>query len=620
MSAARLGAGIRAIDSRAARLVAFTVAYFISAELGHHLTFAGPYGSFATYWPPSGLYIAAMLAAGSIRSRLWLMGAALVANVASDSGAHDVPVLTSIGFWAANTVETLAALFAVRRYRLLARPRLCVRDAGGLALMSMACTGPACAMIGGTVLWMSFGGAWTDSFREWWVSAAVSEIVFLPLWWELFNPQRRIRPYCWSRLPEGVLAIAAHAVLSLLIFHVGERPIAYMTVPCSLWLALRLGTRGSILGNVILSVIAVWCTANGEGPLGRIEPVAFRVIFVQTFNVTASLSTLILAAVVNERQQSLEERIESDDRFRDLFDNVSDLVAVTDLQGKILFANAAWMQMLAPAGQATRRHLVDWLHPDSREVLAHLLDHLPAAGLLTGIDLQIATPDGGLLDVEGSFSCRSGVGRVDRIRIIFRDVTSRKVSAQRLEEAHRQLEAANQQLQLLAATDGLTTLANRRAFYERLSQACQHAARHHRAVSLILLDVDHFKTYNDSFGHPAGDDALRTVGMILKEGSRDSDVVGRIGGEEFAVILPETDENEALFVAERLRRMIGEHRWPLRRVTASLGIATHHGGDPDPELLVESADQALYQAKRGGRDQTVRAASRPIAVVQATSS
>jgi diguanylate cyclase (GGDEF)-like protein/PAS domain S-box-containing protein len=619
MSAARFEVVIRAMDSPAARLVAFAIAYFLSAELGHLLTFAGPHESFATYWPPSGLYIAAMLAAKSIRSRLWLIGAALVANVASDCAAHDVPLLTSVGFWVANTVEALAALFAVRRYRLLTGPRLCVRDAGGLALTSIACTGPACAMVGGTVLWLSFGGSWIGTFREWWVSAAVGEIVFLPLWWELLNPQRQFRSYRWSRLPEGILAIATHSVLSLLIFHVGERPIAYMTVPCSLWLALRLGMRGSILGNVILSVIAIWCTANGEGPLGRIEPVAFRVIFIQTFNVTASLSTLILAAVVNERQQSLEERIESDERFRDLFDNVSDLVAVTDLRGKILFANAAWTQVLSPSAQVTRQYLVDWLNPDSREVLAHLLDHLPVAGVLTGIELQIATPDGSLLDVEGSFSCRSGVGRVDRIRIIFRDVTSRKVSAQRLEEAHRQLEAANQQLQLLAATDGLTTLANRRAFYERLSQACHASARQQRAVSLILLDVDHFKMYNDSFGHPAGDDALRTVGTILKEGSRDSDVVGRIGGEEFAVILPETDENEALFVAERLRRMIGGHRWPLRRVTASLGIATHHGGDPDPELLVEAADQALYQAKRSGRDQTVRAANRPT-VVDATTS
>ena len=109
---------------------------------------------------------------------------------------------------------------------------------------------------------------------------------------------------------------------------------------------------------------------------------------------------------------------------------------------------------------------------------------------------------------------------------------------------------------------------------------------------------------------PAGDDALKSVGWLLKEAVRDIDIAGRIGGEEFAILLPETDESEALQIAERIRRMIGEYRWPLRRITASIGLATFHGSDIDRELIVEAADQALYQAKRGGRDQTVRASCR----------
>ncbi len=268
------------------------------------------------------------------------------------------------------------------------------------------------------------------------------------------------------------------------------------------------------------------------------------------------------------------------------------------------------LRLVGASVNADDLSLVDLLHPDAREMFLHVLEVLPEAGVLTGIELQIVTPAGAVLDVEGSFSCRSSTGATNRIRMIFRDVTSRKVTAQKLERAHQQLEAANMQLRLLATTDGLTALANRRAFYDRLEQECHAASRHDRPLSLILLDVDHFKSFNDTFGHPAGDDALRTVGWLLKESLRDFDVAGRVGGEEFAVILPETDETEALLVAERLRKAIGEFRWPLRRISASLGVATFYGSDAEQELIVEAADQALYQAKRGGRDQTVRASCR----------
>ena len=610
MSAARLGPWSRLIDNRLARFVAFAFVYWAGAELGHQLAFHGPYGAFATYWPPSGLYVAAMLAAGRLSDRLSLTLAALMANVASDVAMHGLPLPTSLGFWAANTIEAFAALAAIRRFGILRNERLCVRDAVGMALTAFACSGPLSALVGASALYLSFGGVWVDAFREWWISAAVSEIVFAPLVWTLLSFIRSASSIRWSRVPEGIVAVATLALVSVLIFHVGERPVAYMTVPCTLWLALRTGTAGTALGNVVLSVIAVWYTARGEGPLREIEPHHFRAFFIQTFNVTASLSGLILAAIVNERQQSLEQRIESDERFRDLFDNVSDLVAVTDVHGRILFANSAWSTIVGSTSGLNGHDLTAKLHPDSRDVFHHVLDCLPQAEVLTGIELRIVMQGGEALDVDGSFSCRSSTGATDRIRVILRDVTSRNVTARKLEQAHRQLENANQQLQLLAATDGLTTLTNRRAFYDRLAQECSAAGRHDRPVSLILIDVDHFKSYNDSFGHPAGDEALRAVGWLLKEGARDCDVVGRIGGEEFAVILPHTDENESLLVAERLRRMIGGHRWPLRRVTASLGVATFHGDEAEPDRLVEAADQALYQAKRAGRDQTVRAACR----------
>ena len=159
----------------------------------------------------------------------------------------------------------------------------------------------------------------------------------------------------------------------------------------------------------------------------------------------------------------------------------------------------------------------------------------------------------------------------------------------------------------LASTDGLTELSNHRTFQERLSQEVDRANRYRRPLSLVMLDVDHFKIYNDTYGHPQGDMILREVARLLREMSRTSDIVARYGGEEFALILPETDCASAQKIGHRLREHIerhafpGEQRLPGGTLTISLGVATHTLAGTK-EALVQSADVALYQAKRAGRN------------------
>jgi diguanylate cyclase (GGDEF)-like protein len=125
----------------------------------------------------------------------------------------------------------------------------------------------------------------------------------------------------------------------------------------------------------------------------------------------------------------------------------------------------------------------------------------------------------------------------------------------------------------------------------------------------VALDIDHFKSYNDSFGHAAGDEVLRTVAGILRAGTRPTDVVARTGGEEFVVVLPAAGSNEALNAAERLRRAIAAHPWPLRPVTASFGVTVASG--PKKMLgiaeVLDAADRALYHSKRSGRDRVTHA-------------
>ena len=158
-------------------------------------------------------------------------------------------------------------------------------------------------------------------------------------------------------------------------------------------------------------------------------------------------------------------------------------------------------------------------------------------------------------------------------------------------------------------TDGLTSVFNRRYFNQRLHEEQQKGGRYGRPFSLIILDIDHFKICNDFLGHLAGDQVLKQVAAFLKEQTRKVDIVARFGGEEFAVILPETSFDGAWLVAEKLRLGIAEYPFldqellPNRTITASLGFSTYPFHGPTTDSLIHVADEALYHAKQNGRNQ-----------------
>ena len=182
-----------------------------------------------------------------------------------------------------------------------------------------------------------------------------------------------------------------------------------------------------------------------------------------------------------------------------------------------------------------------------------------------------------------------------------------------LAKQNEALELANNKLQSMATIDGLTGLYNRRAFQENLEESLRFSRRANQKISLLMIDVDFFKSFNDTHGHIKGDTALKTVASTLKESSRNSDFVARFGGEEFSVILPNTDQEGAMRCAEELRRAIEESHWPDRKVTISIGATTIQykqvKGEPDSEVpteiitqVLDEADKALYQAKETGRN------------------
>lgn len=164
----------------------------------------------------------------------------------------------------------------------------------------------------------------------------------------------------------------------------------------------------------------------------------------------------------------------------------------------------------------------------------------------------------------------------------------------------------------LSVTDGLTGLFNSRYLYTRIEEEMARARRYGRPLSLFMLDLDHFKDFNDEYGHLSGDDALRTIARVLRQNSRETDTVARYGGEEFSVILPETDIEKAATLAERIRAAVeaepirpGEGR-PRTKITVSIGIAALQEYVNKPEEFVKMADSALYDAKAKGRNRVCR--------------
>ena len=176
-----------------------------------------------------------------------------------------------------------------------------------------------------------------------------------------------------------------------------------------------------------------------------------------------------------------------------------------------------------------------------------------------------------------------------------------------IESRTRELEDANRRLEKLSRMDGLTGIANRRSFDRMLAQEWSRAQRASAPLSLIMLDVDHFKHFNDHYGHPAGDKVIQLVAEVVREVIRESDIAGRYGGEEFVVLLPDVDKIGARLFAERLRQLVEalvvDYEGQEIRFTISLGVADLGQRTQDHQQLIDWADRALYQSKHGGRNQ-----------------
>jgi diguanylate cyclase (GGDEF)-like protein/PAS domain S-box-containing protein len=249
----------------------------------------------------------------------------------------------------------------------------------------------------------------------------------------------------------------------------------------------------------------------------------------------------------------------------------------------------------------------DWasrMHPEDREWVVNYCVAQSQAGTDHEADYRALTSSGDYVWIRDVVHvARKENGEVDSLIGFMFDISERKKTEQELLTLQKKLEE-------LSFKDGLTGIANRRMFDSILETEWADARRNQSPISLIMLDIDYFKQYNDEYGHIQGDVCLtRVAGILNSASSRPRDFVARIGGEEFAIILPETDEASARKVAERCRIAIEQEKIPHAKsgvsdyLTLSMGLSTAIPGQSDTALsLVEQADKSLYQAKNQGRD------------------
>ncbi|HEX9130230.1 MAG TPA: diguanylate cyclase [Gemmatimonadaceae bacterium] len=211
-------------------------------------------------------------------------------------------------------------------------------------------------------------------------------------------------------------------------------------------------------------------------------------------------------------------------------------------------------------------------------------------------------------DLAVDLPAAPGGGEVGYLTDVFNHMVYRlREGRLELDRINETLRKKNEELELLSTTDSLTGLSNHRSLMKRLDDEVARFKKGKHFFSVLVGDVDHFKQYNDAFGHPAGDEVLQMIAEIMRDSTRKVDCCARYGGEEFVIVLPDTAIADALDTAEHIRARVAAKKFNGRKMTLSIGVASFPEDADDAEAIIAVADEALYQAKREGRDRTVRA-------------
>lgn len=584
--------------------LAVGLAYFLIAF--GSLTLARWSTGLAAIWPANALLLFYMLLA---RRRAWgpALLFVLLVSIPANMAGSGTPALLAAIFGALNVIDPLAAAILIRaapdREIDLGRTGDLRRFAFGSLLgatLSASLAAAAITVISG----QHFATAW----QGWFLSSLLGYLIVTPI---LLAARRAVLDWPGTgssrSLAEAVLVLGLVAAVSMGVFLQHSWPLLFLITPPVLLATFRLRTAGATLSALIVALTGLSGTMLGSGPIALAHgSVGAHLALLQAFLATIILTTLPIAAVLAERDRFSRRVQESEQRFRSVVEVVSEVIFRTDARGRWTFLNPAWERMSGYSvedslGQSFLHHV---LAEDRAALLENLMPLLDGTteSVRNRVRFRNAEGEERWLEIL-SHRLADGEGRLIGSAGTIVDISDRVALAAHAENARCQAEREAAAALRLAATDELTGLASRRAFLAYFEEQLAES-EDGRALSLALFDLDHFKQVNDRYGHAAGDEVLRRVAAIAGRCVREGDLVGRLGGEEFAILMPGATIEQAARAAERLRAaclQMSRRDDTGPTVTISIGVASARPGSTTAALLRE-ADAALYRAKAEGRN------------------
>ena len=412
--------------------------------------------------------------------------------------------------------------------------------------------------------------------------------------------------------PVMVLAV------TLIVFGQSSVPLLFLVFPFLVLVLTQVDLGWAALSTLIVAIIGGWSTVHHRGPLALASGVGpeWKAALLQLFLACGIFTLYSISIVFGNLRKTQTELRKIAALHKLVVDNSRDAIILGDLDGTRTYVSPGIKALTGwEPKDLVGRVFREVIHPADLAEVEMAMRALRAGSEGGTLEYRERKRDGEYFWVEGSLRVYRdpATGRPIGFLNLVRDITERKRSEEHLQSAYRAMES-------LVVVDALTGIANRRRFDEALATEWRRALREGDKLSLLLIDADHFKRYNDTYGHVRGDSCLKQIAeaamdVVLRPG----DLVARYGGEEFAVVLPGTDETGARAVAEDICQAVRNRRLPHEGnapgiVTVSVGCATvvpQRGKLPLD--LIESADQALYRAKGRGRNRVVVAGipSRP---------
>jgi diguanylate cyclase (GGDEF)-like protein len=403
------------------------------------------------------------------------------------------------------------------------------------------------------------------------------------------------------------LSLAGVLVSALVSFSTNGYPLLFVPFVAVVIATFALRTTGAITGIVILAVIGTVATAYGSGPvIMAATQTQDQIAFLQFYLLMILICVLPVGSMLDDRHRDAVNL----KRSNRLLAKAESLAHVGHWRFAVGAQEVLWsaevyrIYGLEPGdGFVPLETAMGAYHPDDREIVMSAVERASLYGEEFQFEARIVQPDGSVRHVRTHGEVECVGGRPSAVFGVFLDITEQKSVIEQLSAAHREAQRNAREARRLAETDQLTGVANRRRLMNELEAAIDAAdADAEPSLSFLMIDVDDFKIINDTCGHPVGDAVLARIAQIATGCLRTRDLVGRMGGEEFGIILRDADRHIAATVAERIRAGVEQEDFDeLDRVSISIGVAQHVPG-ADMTWLIQSADTALYVAKRSGKN------------------